>query len=241
MTKVILHQFPNPETLPNFSPFCMKLETYLRMAKVEYQVKAAMNPGKGPKGKMPFIELDEKCYYDSALIINFLQQQDECNLDAFLTDQQKAQATALQRLCEDHLYWGIVYSRWQDENGWMHWRDALFSSVPKFLFFLPNLIRKKALKELHGQGFGRLAADEIYQVCSQDLWAMEQLFTRAPFFFGDQATTLDACLYSFVGSILFTPWDFPLKQSLLLCPKLLAFYKRMTEAYFPEFPASVTS
>ena len=36
---VILHQLGRAPLTPNLSPFCLKLETYLRMAKIPYQVR----------------------------------------------------------------------------------------------------------------------------------------------------------------------------------------------------------
>lgn len=37
---IILHQFSRPKTrAPSLSPFCLKLETYLRMLDLPYQVK----------------------------------------------------------------------------------------------------------------------------------------------------------------------------------------------------------
>jgi len=36
---IILHQFARPKTgVPSLSPFCLKIETYLRMADLPYQV-----------------------------------------------------------------------------------------------------------------------------------------------------------------------------------------------------------
>lgn len=36
---VVLHQFPRAATVPNISPFPMKLESYLRLAKIPYEVR----------------------------------------------------------------------------------------------------------------------------------------------------------------------------------------------------------
>lgn len=52
---ITLHQPPPPPgwNVPNMSPFCVKLETYLRMAKLPYQT-APGNPLQAPLGKIPY-------------------------------------------------------------------------------------------------------------------------------------------------------------------------------------------
>ena len=39
---ITLYQFPSRGNLPNPSPFCMKLETYLRMAGLIYETRAVL-------------------------------------------------------------------------------------------------------------------------------------------------------------------------------------------------------
>ena len=50
-----LYQFPPALELPNASPFCMKLETYLRMAGLPFESVYTLNLRRAPKGKLPFI------------------------------------------------------------------------------------------------------------------------------------------------------------------------------------------
>src|SRR5262249_56922696 len=51
-----LFQFPRMFGIPNLSPFCCKLETWLRITRVPYEVVDTPDPRKGPKGKLPFIQ-----------------------------------------------------------------------------------------------------------------------------------------------------------------------------------------
>ena len=51
-----LFQFPRQFAIPNVSPFCCKMETWLRIAGIPYEVVDTPNPRSAPKGKMPFIE-----------------------------------------------------------------------------------------------------------------------------------------------------------------------------------------
>src|SRR5262245_38562720 len=63
-----------PWKTPNVSPFCTKLECYLRMAEIPYKT-ASMQIGKAPKGKIPYVELpDGKRMGDSHLIIDHLER-----------------------------------------------------------------------------------------------------------------------------------------------------------------------
>jgi glutathione S-transferase len=54
--RIRLFQFPRLFSIPNLSPFCSKLETWLRIAGIPYDVVDTPNPRKSPKGKLPFIE-----------------------------------------------------------------------------------------------------------------------------------------------------------------------------------------
>ena len=68
-----LHQYPPMFGIPNPSPFCLKLETWLRMAKLPYEVVRVVDPRKDPKGKVPWIEDQGRTIADSAFIIDYLK------------------------------------------------------------------------------------------------------------------------------------------------------------------------
>ena len=51
---ITLNQFARVWGIPNPSPFCTKVETYLRMAGIPYEVADAVPP-QAPKGKLPYI------------------------------------------------------------------------------------------------------------------------------------------------------------------------------------------
>ncbi|MBC7944174.1 MAG: glutathione S-transferase N-terminal domain-containing protein, partial [Burkholderiales bacterium] len=80
-----LYQFEPAFGLPNASPFCMKLETYLRMAGLPFEIAPNANIMKAPKGKMPYIEDNGRAIADSSLIIEYLRKTYGDRLDAKLT------------------------------------------------------------------------------------------------------------------------------------------------------------
>ncbi len=100
---ITLYQFPPLWNLPNVSPFCLKMETYLRMAQIPFQSRYTMSLRRTPKGKLPYIKADNQVIADSSMIIDYLKKTYGDLLDATLSPQQVAQGLALQRLIEEHL------------------------------------------------------------------------------------------------------------------------------------------
>ncbi|KAF0308209.1 Failed axon connections [Amphibalanus amphitrite] len=53
---VVLHQFERGTNMPNLSPFALKLETFLRMANIQYVVDT--EEPQGARGKCPWITIN---------------------------------------------------------------------------------------------------------------------------------------------------------------------------------------
>ncbi len=228
-----LYQFHPIWGLPNASPFCMKLETYLKMAKIPYEAIVENNPAKGPKGKLPFIEDEGKKLGDSSFIIEYLKKKYGDSLDNKLTDQQKAMALAIQRLLEEHLYSVLIYSRWVEPGNWELIKKSFFTNLPPLLRnVIPELIRKRSLKNLQARGIIYYSPEEIYDFGRQNITAVAHLLGDQAFFFGDHPTSIDATLYAFLANILLTPVESPLKTHAKTYPHLENYCTRMKELYY---------
>src|SRR5215471_2253017 len=101
-TPIKLFQFPRMFGIPNLSPFCCKLETWLRIAGIPYEVVDTSDPRSGPKGKLPFIEDGGGRLGDSTLISEHLMKTRNVDPDAGLDASQRAVALLVQRTLEDH-------------------------------------------------------------------------------------------------------------------------------------------
>ncbi len=230
-----LYQFTPAWGIPNASPFCMKLETYLRMANIPYEAKSANNPRKSPKGKIPYIDLDGECIGDSDIIIRRLKKDHGDTVDGHLTPEQLATSLAYHRLCEEHLYWTIVYSRWIDDNGWAVLKPLFFKPMKGLkAVIIPHLLRKHVKKELFFQGLGRHTQDELYDMGLNDLKTIATHMNGKQFFFGDKPASVDACVYSHLASIWYAPIPTPMKDYLGEHRELIDYCERMLRLYFPE-------
>lgn len=231
-----LYQFPRGDWgIANESPFCMKLECFLRMVNIPYDIVEIANPKKAPHGKVPFFVYEGKELLDSGYIIDYLNKSLNHPLDSHLSNEELQIARLTQRSLEEHLYWGIVHSRWIDDKGF-----KLFTEPYQALFPFPlnriitRLIRREVAKELWYQGLGRHDVKKMYALCVEDLEAVVALLADKPFFFGEKPSTIDACIYAHFAAILYQPWDTPLYAYLSQQKNAIAYCERMQQKYFPD-------
>ncbi|MES2217498.1 MAG: glutathione S-transferase family protein [Pseudomonadota bacterium] len=225
-----LYQYPPHWGLLNASPFCMKLEVYLKLARIPYQTHLINIPKKSPSHKLPFIKDGNKTICDTSVIIDYLKATYGNPLDQQLSQVQQARAVMAQRLLEDHLYFAIVYSRWIDEDNWKKTSAEFFQSLPKILqIIVPGVIQKKVKKQLWQQGTGRLSKENIYAAGQKDLAAVAELLGNQPFFLGDSITSIDATIYTFLSCILYPPINSPLQAYIKQTPSLIAYCDRITK------------
>lgn len=228
--------------LPNISPACMKLETWLRMMGVPYEV-APLDMANAPKGKIPYIiEQDGTRLGDSTFIVSHLKAKRGSDPDARLTAEQRATATAFRRMLKEHFYWVVMHERYKEERNWPHYRELLIG----MLDFLPSehrapgadAYRKLFLDQLQAQGMGRHSPEEVYRLGREDLTAVSDFLGTRPFLLGDQPTTVDATVYAYVGSALGMGLDSPVRDFGRSRENLVSYCQRMHQRFFPELSAT---
>ncbi|GMT23424.1 hypothetical protein PFISCL1PPCAC_14721, partial [Pristionchus fissidentatus] len=64
---VYLYQLPGTAKMSSISPFCIKVEAFLRLHKIDFERRYSVWT-RGSNGKVPFIELNGEEIADSALI-----------------------------------------------------------------------------------------------------------------------------------------------------------------------------
>ncbi|MEK0082134.1 glutathione S-transferase family protein [Benzoatithermus flavus] len=226
-TPVVVVQFPDVWGR-NISPFGLKLEAWLRLADIPYTVQPSTELGKAPKGKLPYIRDDGRTIGDTTLIIEHLKATRGIDPDAGLTPRERAEALALQRLLEEHLYFALLYSRWIDEAGWAVLEPVLFGRVPlPARRLVARHYRRRILRTLQLQGLGRHRSEEIYAMAQADLQALADFLGERPFLMGEQLTTIDAVAYGFLGNILYVPFETELKRIAEGFPSLVAYCEAM--------------
>jgi glutathione S-transferase len=232
-----LYQFARTWGIPNLSHFCVKLETYLRMTELPYQIVETL-PLKAPRGKLPYIEDNEHKIADSRLILNYLKTTYANTIDAHLTSEEQAIAKAYQRLLEEHLYWVSMVTRWNyTEENWQTNKQAIFSVLPPVIRDLAASVYRKRIKsQIKGHGIGRLSIDETFELGREDIDSLTNYLGKKPYFMGDRPTSLDASAYGILVNTLGCPIESPLKDHALSYKNLINYCQRMQAEFFPELP-----
>jgi len=227
-----LYQFEPCLGVRNPSPFCLKLETYLRMANLPYEVVTDADVTKAPKKKFPYIKDGDRTIADSGFIIDYLKQTYGDPLDQHLTPPEQAMALSFRRLMEENLYWAILHSRWAEDDSWVVIRKIYFSDLPPILrFIVPGLVRRNILGNLYGHGMGHHCREEIYEIGKRDIQAIGDFLRDKPFLMGEQPTSLDATGYGFLANLFRLNLPSPLSDFAQRFENLGAYCDRM-EARF---------
>lgn len=228
-----LYQFFPAFGLPDPSPFCVKVETFLRMVDADFTTVSLGDPGKGPKGKLPYIKDGNHAVPDSGFIIKYLLDKYRYPIDDHLTSVQHGTGVAVTRLLEEHLYWAIVYSRWFDDDIWPQVRKSFFGKMPWIARqCVPPLARIRVKVYLYGQGMGRHSREEILELAGDNIRAVAAILADNEYILGLRPSSYDATVYGFIATILYCELDMPLKNVAAQYESLMRYCERMRQAYY---------
>ncbi len=225
--------------MPTVSPFVLKLLTWLRMAGLPHEYRGG-NPFRAPKGKVPYIELDGRKMGDSQLIIEALSARHDIRLDDHLTPEKRATGHALRRMMEEATYFHSVRFRWLEEDGWPAQVAAFSPHMPPLVGpLLLRRIRSQLRKANWLQGSGRHDRGTASAQVIADVAAVRDLLV-GPYLFGEEPSSFDATVSSFLWQLQDYPVDTPQKQAAS-DQKLLSYVDGMRRRYYPELSSRSSS
>ena len=154
--KIYLYQFTRCPTIASASPFCLKVETFLRMTNLTYENIDHKMKYKSKKGQLPFIELNGKEIADSDLIIKELSEKFEKNLDEGLTAEQKVTSHAFESMLNNHTSWVV---RW-----WRYNNPSQFLEIAKLDVkqAVKSVLPRSLLSILVSIGFKSVSVDSVF-------------------------------------------------------------------------------
>jgi glutathione S-transferase len=234
MSDLVVHHLAGAWGIPSVSPFCLKLDAFLRMTEIPHKAVIAKTPFAAPKRKAPWIDHEGKSIGDSGFIIDYLRTRFAVDPDAHLTPAQRGTSLALRRLIEENLYWTMVHDRWVVDRNWKVFRNVVLAGVPAAArVAIAPMARRGVRQQLRGHGIGLHTGDEIHAIGIRDIGALADTLGDKPYFLGDKPTEIDAVAYGQLVNIMNVPLDSPVKDDALRRKNLVAFINRFRERYYP--------
>ncbi|XP_063606667.1 failed axon connections homolog [Penaeus indicus] len=227
---VVLHSTPRGRFAPNMSPFVIKLETFLRMAKIPYKVD--FEEPFGPKGKTPWITLNGEELTDSQLVMAELTRRYE--LTDKLSVEQQAVARALTVMVDEHLIWGLRVWRYDVDRG--QGFSECMSNVPFYYKWLVPIQCWRMRNALWHQGMGRHTYQEVKNIVKQDLAAIAGCLGDRSFLFGDEPCQADCAVFAHLVNILYNYQRSPFYAMVTNdFPKLSEYVSRVRAKLWPNW------
>ncbi len=227
--------------LPDPSPFVSKAEVLLKMASLTY-ITDANGFGKAPKGKLPYLDDDGAIIADSTFIRWHLESRHGARFDQGLSAEQAAVAWAAEKMCEDHLYWAIVDSRWMVKANFDKGPRRFFDTAPAPLRpFIIAMINRQLKRTLKGQGFGLHDRAGIERLGISDIDAISNLLGDKPWLMGSEPCGADASVWSSVASVLCPHFDGRMRDHAEGKANLVAYRDRGMARWFPDLAKPATA
>ncbi|XP_050688107.1 failed axon connections-like isoform X1 [Eriocheir sinensis] len=247
---VYLYQFTRTPVLPSLSPYCLKVETWLRLAALRYENVDHKMKYKSKKGQLPFVEVNGEEIADSAIIIKELGTRYNTDLDGSLTAEQRNVAHATISMIENHFAWVVKSFFYNNPDSMIEGfklnlkhmvQRALPSVIINFLF---KRKLKAAAKKVRAHGIGVHKPEEIEEFGHNDLMVLSDLLGDKPFFFGDSPTSLDVVAFANLAQVAFMDKEvtYSLRDWMTEnCANLVEFCNRVKERAFPDWDEMCTT
>jgi glutathione S-transferase len=223
--------------LPTSGPFAIKLMAWLALAGVPYEHVVEDNPGKGPKGKSPWIERTGvragETLADSDLIIDTLAAETGFDIDARLTALQRAEAHVWQRAFEEHFHQVLEWELMVHPAG-VKTVDALARQMaPAPLApLLSWYLRRSFRRQLAARGIARHDPATIAAKGRADINALAEKLRAAPFIGGEAPCRADLAVFGQVAPLVRWDIDAPVGNHAKAQAAVVDFVTRLEKMCF---------
>ena len=231
---ITLYTFGPYFGLPDASPFVTKALLLLKIAGLPFE-ENRNGFAKAPKGKLPYIDDDSERIADTTFIRFHIEKKYGFDFDEGLSAEQRATGWALEKMCEDHLYWLAICDRWFDDANFQKGPAHFFDFAPAPIRpLIQAVIRRKVRRDAHAQGLSRHSKAERAELARRGMAAAATLLADKPFLFGDSPRGADATLGAFVMGLLCPFFESASRTEAESHPNLVAYRDRIASAYFPK-------
>jgi glutathione S-transferase len=118
----------------------------------------------------------------------------------------------------------VVAERWRDTKTAVEQYPIMVGQPPEFVTAVVDSLSG----ELRGHGMGRHNAQEVENIGKTDLIALSDFLDENPYLLGEEPTSYDATVYSFVAHTIQPDYDSRMKRFIKTLPNLMQYWDRIT-------------
>ncbi|KAJ3027648.1 UNVERIFIED_CONTAM: hypothetical protein HDU68_003406 [Siphonaria sp. JEL0065] len=186
--EIILATLAQKSAYPHSSPFVAKLDAVLRTANLKFTVKT-IEYTQLPTEKIPVVHWNGEILSDSHLIIKRLVKEGVMqDLDAWLTDEQKARANMFRYGIENFIYFRMVQERWI--HNWELTKKEYFEGTMPWLVYkiVPDrFIQPNVVDMLYKNGTTRYPEESWLEMLVEFWRDAAELLGDKKYFFGNES------------------------------------------------------
>lgn len=197
----IVHVFVHPRWShgPNFFPHCVKVETFLRLAKIPYVVHFTNDVDMSPNGRLPFIVHNGTVLADGEFIIQYLTEQYGVSMDDKLTEQEHARGLMVRRMVETSINYGLNRTTFVDYPRYMaDMFSKEYALEPVMANVLVRGMRNATIRVLNAVGYGDLSQEQYEMEFLRDMQSLEAFLQSRPYLFGNSPSSYDCSVYAWL-------------------------------------------
>jgi len=235
---LVLHQCPRGRKTPCIAPYPLKLETFLRVHGINYEVDFS---GSEPRSQgTPWITLDLEDISDSQNCLQYIVEKYGVDEEKDFSDQEKSIARAYNHLLEHHLYWGIALWRWVYDGARSLGDIQLLPK--KTVEVVPDVCRTVE-QAAWFHGLGKKAPKDVMAAIDEDLNSLSEYLGEHKFFMRtEKATELDCTAFAMLSQMVWNMDGSPFHNAVSEKYKNLSdFCWRMRARYWPDWDSCLNN
>ena len=232
---ITVYQLPPAFGLPvSVSPYCTKLEAYMRLTNREFRTAVA-DLRKSPNKKVPYVDgLGQGgLMAESGNIIAELEQLGP-SLDGGLSAEDEVLGKELEDLAQRDLYFGCLHSRFAEPGGWEHQKPTVKALVPWVLSpLLVPVIRRSQVKLCAENGF---ADPSGYDGALKVVERIAEVLGDKPFLLGDAPRVADCSVWANLTHTAYTLASNPPREAVRANGPIMAYVQRLADRLQLKLP-----
>ncbi|GMR45137.1 hypothetical protein PMAYCL1PPCAC_15332 [Pristionchus mayeri] len=204
---VYLYQMAGTKSMSSASPFCIKVETFLRLHKIPFERRNVLL-ARGENGKVPFIELNGEQTADSTLIITKLAE--HFKVQGYESEEDANVGNAICSMVDFRTF--NLFVHYKTTCSQQIFMEAMFGGFfPDFVvewlgpimsYHLRNMMHRRV-----NETIGKFTNEQFDELARKDLEVYRGLIGEKKFLFGDRMTTADCALFGHLSATFYLGQD----------------------------------